>query len=207
METYARLIQELIDDESTPVDLFHTISTTTLLKDKTAWLLKWSDREAYSFTTRVVALAIVKGIFFSSSVAAIFWVQSRGILPGLCHSIALIMRDVRRHMDFACEIYRTLEDELSVGAVHSMVRDTVVLERNIFRSAWLFHGILTSADAVAVALPQALLGLNSLLMDEYVGYVADVMLRRLGFPALYDVANPVSLILNPGVLIAHRIFL
>ena len=196
METYARLLQELIDDESDLLNLFDTMSTTSLVKDKAAWLLKWSDRGTYSFATRVVALAIVKGVFFSSSIAAILWIQSRGILPGFCHSTELIMRDLHRHMDFACQLYRTLDDEVSVGVVHSMVRDAVVLERKIFRSTWNSSAILGLADAIAVALPQALCGLNSLLMDDYVGYVADVMLRRLGFPALYDVANPVSLSSN-----------
>ena len=41
------------------------------------------------------------------------------------------------------------------------------------------------------ALPTALRGLNAMLMNQYVEYVADFLLWRLGFPALYGQTNPV----------------
>jgi ribonucleoside-diphosphate reductase subunit M2 len=46
-----------------------------------------------SFAERVVAFAAVEGIFFSGSFAAIFWLKSKGIMPGLTFSNELISRD------------------------------------------------------------------------------------------------------------------
>ena len=46
-----------------------------------------------SFAERVVAFAAVEGIFFSGSFAAIFWIKSKGLMPGLCFSNELISRD------------------------------------------------------------------------------------------------------------------
>jgi ribonucleotide reductase beta subunit family protein with ferritin-like domain len=34
----------------------------------------------------VIAFATVKGMFFSSSFCAIFWLKKHGLMPGLCFS-------------------------------------------------------------------------------------------------------------------------
>ena len=45
------------------------------------------------------------------------------------------------------------------------------------------------------ALPKPLVRMNSRLMRMYVEYVADFLLKMLGFGALYGSKNPVSTIL------------
>ena len=47
-------------------------------------------------------------------------------------------------------------------------------------------------DIFLAALPRGLRGLNAPLMNQYVEYVADFLLWRLGFPSLYGQKNPVS---------------
>ena len=131
-ETYARFLQELIVDEAELRRLFGAIDTIPTVKRKADWCLKWFDRTAYSFATRVIAFAIVEGVFFSSSFAAIFWVRSRGLLPGLCHSNELIMRDEGQHMEFACKLYALLSEHVAETVVHSMVSDAVALEQAFF---------------------------------------------------------------------------
>ena len=49
----------------------------------TDWALKWIDNGDESYAERIVAFASVKGIFFSGSFAAIFWLKKRGLMPGL----------------------------------------------------------------------------------------------------------------------------
>ena len=46
--------------------------------------------------------------------------------------------------------------------------------------------------SVPDALPDGLPGLNATIMNQYVEYVADFLLEKLGFSALYHSANPVS---------------
>ena len=131
-ETYARFLQELIVDETELHRLFNAIHTIPSVRRKADWCLKWFDRDSYSFGTRLIAFAIVEGVFFSSSFAAIFWIRSRGLLPGLCHSNELIMRDEGQHMEFACKLYRVLAEEVSVSVVHEMIKDAVSLEQAFF---------------------------------------------------------------------------
>ena len=141
-ETYARFLQELIVDETELQHLFGAIETIPSVKRKAAWCLKWFDRSAYSFGTRVIAFAIVEGIFFSASFAAILWIRSRGLLPGLCHSNELIMRDEGLHMDFACKLYSELTEKVEECVVHSMVADAVVLEQAFFTGEAVFEFVV-----------------------------------------------------------------
>lgn len=141
-------MQELIDDEDEIQRIFRAMDTIPSVKAKANWSLKWFDRTAYPFATRVIAFAIVEGVFFSSSFAAIMWVRSRGILPGLCHSNELIMRDEGQHVEFACELYNVLDDEVSVGTAHSMVKEAVTLECVFFSSTLSDPSFWFCADAV-----------------------------------------------------------
>lgn len=121
-------------DDSELRRLFNAINTIPSVGRKADWCLKWFDRDSYSFGTRLVAFAIVEGVFFSSSFAAIFWVRSRGLLPGLCHSNELIMRDEGQHMEFACKLYKILAEEVPESVVYGMIRDAVSLEQEFFAS-------------------------------------------------------------------------
>ena len=48
--------------------------------------LKWIG-ETSRFAERLVAFAVVEGIFFSGSFCAIFWLKKRGLMPGCrCHN-------------------------------------------------------------------------------------------------------------------------
>ena len=120
-------------DEDRLHHLFRAVETIPSVGHKASWCLKWFDRVEYSFAVRVIAFAIVEGIFFSSSFAAIFWIRSRGILHGLCHSNELIMRDEGLHTEFACKLYRELAETVPVSVVHAMVSDAVELERAFFQ--------------------------------------------------------------------------
>ncbi|PIL31869.1 hypothetical protein GSI_06573 [Ganoderma sinense ZZ0214-1] len=173
-EMYALLLQELIVDPGELARLFGAAATIPTVRAKADWCLKWFDRSTMSFGHRLVAFAIVEGVFFSSSFAAIFWVKSRGMLPGLCHSNELIMRDEGQHVEFACALYGLLNEKLPIGVIHAMLLEAVALEKAFFQSA----------------LPKALRGLNAVLMDQYVEYVADFLLWRLCVPLLFGQTNP-----------------
>jgi hypothetical protein len=52
-----------------------------------------AHRDYASFAERLVAFAVVEGIFFSGSFCSIFWLKKRGLMPGLAFSNELISRD------------------------------------------------------------------------------------------------------------------
>ncbi|KAG5023954.1 hypothetical protein JHK85_020296 [Glycine max] len=123
---------------------------------------------------RLVAFACVEGIFFSGSFCAIFWLKKRGLMPGLTFSNELISRDEGLHCDFACLLYSLLRKPLISDQVHKLVHEAVEIE----------------TEFVCDALPCALIGMNSVLMSQYIKFVADRLLVALGYQRKYNVENP-----------------
>merc|ERR1711861_57167 len=99
--------------------LFNALETVPCVARKAEWALKWTDKRFATFAERLVAFAIVEGIFFSGSFCSIFWLKKRGLMPGLTFSNELISRDEGMHCDFACLIYnKYLKNKLSEKKVH-----------------------------------------------------------------------------------------
>merc|ERR1711962_102405 len=175
-EMYSLLIDTYIKDPAEKDNLFNAIETVPAVKKKANWALNWINNAAYS--ERVVAFASVEGIFFSGSFAAIFWLKKRGLMPGLTFSNELISRDEGLHTDFACLMFRHLVDKPSQERVYEIVCNAVEIE------------FLTEA------LPVALIGMNSVLMIQYIKFVADRLLRELNCEKVYNVENPFDFMEN-----------
>src|SRR5450755_2619808 len=171
-ETYALLIDTYIKDPAEKDRLFHAIDTVPAVKKKAEWALRWIDNG--SFAERLVAFAAVEGIFFSGSFCSIFWLKKRGLMPGLTFSNELISRDEGMHCEFACLLYKMLDNKLSKEAATAIITDAVEIEK----------------EFVTDALPCALLGMNATLMKQYIEFVADRLLLVLGNEKFYKVTNP-----------------
>ena len=137
------------------------------------WCLNWIGSDS-KFAHRVIAFAAVEGIFFSGSFCSIYWLKKRGLMPGLTFSNELISRDEGMHCDFACLLYRKLENKLPDDEVTKIITNAVEIEK----------------EFVCDALPVDLIGMNSKLMSQYIEFVADRLLGELGVPKKYNVTNP-----------------
>ena len=173
-EVYSLLIDTYIKDPEEKDKLFNAIDTIPAVMKKAEWALKWTDKTKASFAERLVAFAAVEGIFFSGSFCAIFWLKKRGIMPGLCFSNELISRDEGLHRDFACLLYSMLDEKLPVAKVHEIIGAAVEAE----------------LEFITDALPVNLIGINQVLMCQYIKFVSDHLLSSLGVPKLYEATNP-----------------
>ena len=172
-ETYSLLIDAYIKDPKEKDKLFNAIDTIPCVKKKADWALKWIDSE--SFAERIIAFAAVEGIFFSGSFCSIFWMKKRGLMPGLTFSNELISRDEGMHTDFACLLYNNhLVNKLPVERIKEIILDAVEIEK----------------EFVTDALPVSLIGMNAKLMQQYIEFVADVLLQQLGVAKHYGTSNP-----------------
>jgi ribonucleotide reductase beta subunit family protein with ferritin-like domain len=111
-ETYSLLIETYITDQEEKTNLFKAIKTIPCVQKKADWAKKWLDRGKASFATRLVAFAVVEGIFFSGAFCSIFWLKKRGLMPGLTTSNEFIARDEGLHTDFACLLYGKIKNRL-----------------------------------------------------------------------------------------------
>jgi ribonucleoside-diphosphate reductase subunit M2 len=126
------------------------------------------------FGERIVAFAAVKGIFFSGSFCAIFWLKKRGLMPGLSFSNELISRDKGLHRDFTCLLYSKLLNCLPEARVIEIINSMVNIEM----------------EFVIDVLPVELIGMNSSMMCNYIKFCANQLLIALGYQRHYKIGNP-----------------
>lgn len=172
-ETYSLLIDKYISDPSEKTKLFRAIDTIPCVNHKATWALKWFD-SSIQFCKRLIAFACVEGIFFSGSFCAIFWLKKRGLMPGLSFSNELISRDEAMHLEFAVELFHMLRNKPTEEEVHDIVRDAVKIEK----------------EFIIESLPCKLIGMDSAKMSVYIEYVADRLLKQLGYKTLWNSLNP-----------------
>ena len=178
-ETYSLLIDKYIQDPVEKHSLFNAITTTECIQKKAEWAMKWFD-PSIPFAERLFAFVCVEGIFFSGSFCAIFWLKKRGLMPGLCFSNELISRDEGLHQDFAIELIKMLRKSPNSNIIHSIITSAVECEK----------------EFITDALPCRLIGMNHDLMSTYIEYVADRILKQLGYPTIWDSENPFDFMEN-----------
>jgi len=172
-ETYSLLIDTYIKDTQEKTSLFNAIETVPCIKEKADWALKYISSDE-NFAYRLVGFAAVEGIFFSGSFCAIFWLKKRGKMPGLTFSNELISRDEGLHCDFACLLYSKLINRLTQSQIEIMIQSAVDIEKSF----------------VCDSLPVNLIGMNSVLMGQYIEFVADRLVVALGYNKMFNVTNP-----------------
>ncbi len=173
-EMYSLLIDTYIDNKEQKNRLFNAISLFPCITKKADWARKWiADKDA-SFASRLVAFACVEGIFFSSSFASIYWIKKRGLMPGLTLSNEFISRDEALHTEFAILLYSMLKNKLDKSLVQSIIKEAVEIEK-VF---------------VCESLPCRLIGMNNILMSQYIEFVGDRLSVQMGCEKIYGSANP-----------------
>ena len=173
-QTYSLLIETYIKDKEEKHTLFNAIENFPCIKKKSDWAQKWIRDNRSSFATRLVAFACVEGIFFSGAFCSIFWLKKRGLMPGLTFSNELISRDEALHCEFAVLLYSKLVKKIDKARIHEIIKEAVEIE----------------TEFICEALPCRLIGMNSLMMTQYIQFVADRLCLQLGYKKIYNVLNP-----------------
>lgn len=142
-EVYSLLINTIIVDKDEQLELLHAVELFPSIQAKAAWALRWINR-SIPFGQRLIAFAVVEGIFFSGAFAAIYWLKKRGLMPGLTFSNELISRDEGLHTDFACLLFTHLQERPDEATVHALVEGAVSTERDFFTGmCHCLHGVFS----------------------------------------------------------------
>lgn len=169
------MIDAYIKDETEKTRLFNAVTTIPCIKKKADWAKKWITG-SQSLAERMVAFALVEGVFFSGSFCAIYWMNEKGKLPGLAKGNDFIARDEAIHVAFAVLMYT------------KYIKNKMTQER--------FAEIMTSAveleiDFIINALPCRLIGMNSKFMIQYIKFCANRLAKQLEHDIVFeDVEQP-----------------
>jgi ribonucleoside-diphosphate reductase beta chain len=124
---------------------------------------------------------IMEGIFFYAGFAMMLALKRDNKMVGIGEQFEYIMRDESIHLAFGCDLINTIRQEFPevwTGAF----RDEIV-------------GLVDQAVALEQryaydACPEGLLGINAEQFAQYVEYIADRRLERLGLPKRFMKPNP-----------------
>lgn len=186
-ESYSLMLDNIVRDPVEKDKLFNSIKTVESVKLMAGWAFKWIE-SSKSFAHRLIAFAIIEGIFFSGAFAAIFWLKryrakGKHFLNGLIKSNEFISRDEGLHVEFACELYNILNHKLSTNIVFNMIDEAIQISNQF------------TEDAI----PCKLIGMNADLMSQYLQYIGDRLLVSLGYPKKYNTENPFDFMVTIGL--------
>ena len=170
---YSLLIDTYISNPKEKDECFHAIERLPAVNKKANWALNWIKNS--SFAERLIAFAAVEGIFFSGSFCSIFWLKSRGIMQGLCNANALIFKDENLHCDFAIHLLNNhLTNKPSEEKIKQIILSALEIEK----------------EFITESLPVSLIGMNSNLMKQYLEFVTDQLLVKMGCSKEFNVEQP-----------------
>ena len=124
---------------------------------------------------------IMEGIFFYSGFAMILSFHRRNLMTGIGEQFQYILRDETIHLNFGIDLINGIKAE----------------NPELWTPAFAEHITRLMQDAVELeiayaqdCLPQGILGLQATAFRQYVEYITDRRLERIGLPALYHVSHP-----------------
>lgn len=124
---------------------------------------------------------IMEGIFFYAGFAMMLALKRQGKIIGIGEQFEYIMRDESLHLAFGCDLINTIKLE-NEGVWSKEFQEEVILliKKSVeFEKKYAYD-----------ACPEGLLGINALQFCEYVEYIADRRLERIGLSKVYNKENP-----------------
>ena len=172
-QCYSLMIDTFIKNKKEKELLFNSLQNNEIVAKKARWALKWIN-DSNSFAERLLAFGAVEGIFFSGSFCSIFWLKERNLMPSLVASNQFISRDESLHCETCVVIYSKLKNKLPQKRVHEIFMEAYEIE----------------TEFITKSLPVNLIGMNVILMKQYIQFVTDYWLTKLNYSKLFNVENP-----------------
>jgi ribonucleoside-diphosphate reductase beta chain len=193
VQFYLTLLDNYVPDHTQRARAFAAIDNIPSIRRKAQFCQRWTDSvldlhridsiaDRRQFLLNLTCFAsCIEGLFFFGAFAYVYFLRSRGLLPGLAAGTNWVFRDESAHMAFAYEVLETVrkeEPELFDATWAAQVR-TMIEEAVECETAF--------ADDV---LSEGVIGLTRIEMRLYLQYVADQRLLKLNLPIAYGSRNP-----------------
>lgn len=124
---------------------------------------------------------IMEGIFFYSGFVMILSLQRQNKMTGVGEQFQYILRDETIHLNFGIDMINSIKEENPEAwtpefqdHILGLIKEAVELEYNYAEDC----------------LPRGILGLSAPMFRDYVQYIADRRLERIGLKAQYGSKNP-----------------
>jgi ribonucleoside-diphosphate reductase beta chain len=195
VQFYLTLLDNYVSDPQRRAQAFAAIENIPSIRRKALFCQRWidevaelpriqgaSDKRRFLLNLTCFA-ACIEGLFFFGAFAYVYFLRSRGLLPGLAAGTAWVFRDESAHMSFAFEVIKTVRAE----------------EPELFDAQWARQVVQMIEEAVECesefaedVLAGGVVGMTRAEMRQYLEYVADERLAMLNLPPRFNARNPFS---------------
>lgn len=124
---------------------------------------------------------IMEGIFFYAGFAMMLGLKRQNKMVGIGQQFEYIMRDESIHLAFGCDLIN------NIIAENPEIWTTEFKEEIV---ALIKQAVILEQQYAFDACPKGLLGINAQQFSNYVEYIADRRLERIGLPKVYNKENP-----------------
>jgi len=193
VQFYLTLLDNYVPDTEERNAAFAAVENIPSISKKADFCMKWMDsiQQLEALETRehrrqfllnlICFAACIEGLFFFAAFAYVYFFRSKGLLHGLAAGTNWVFRDESCHLEFAFEV---------VNVVRAQEPDLwdADLEKDIV--TMLHEAVDAEAQFAEDLLSGGVAGLSLRDMREYLGFVADSRLQRLGIAPAFNSKNP-----------------
>ena len=193
VQFYLTLLDTYLPDHDERAEAFSAIENIPSIRAKADFCFRWmhsisglqaleTAEHRRAFLLNLICFAAcIEGLFFFGAFAYVYFLRSKGLLNGLAAGTNWVFRDESGHMDFAFAVIDTVRRE----EPHLFDAD---LERQI--EQMVMEAVDVEMVFVVDMLADGVPGLSRSDTRQYLEYVADQRLVRLGLAPRFRARNP-----------------
>ena len=195
VQFYLTLLDNYVPDPDARAAAFAAVENIPSITKKAQFCMKWMDsiqkldelrtaEERKQFLLNLICFAgCIEGLFFFAAFAYVYFLRSRGLLNGLAAGTNWVFRDESCHLEFAFEVVNVVSSEHPGLFDESLEHDVVEMMKEAVDCELQFAEDLLSGGVA---------GLSVREMRQYLEYVADSRVVRLGMKPIFGSKNPFS---------------
>jgi len=193
VQFYLTLLDNYVPDPEARAGAFAAVENIPSITKKAQFCMRWMDSiqqlnelrmaaERKQFLLNLVCFAgCIEGLFFFAAFAYVYFLRSRGLLNGLAAGTNWVFRDESCHLEFAFEVVNVVRSEEPELFDADLEHQIVEMMKDAVDCELQFAEDLLSGGVA---------GLSVREMRQYLEYVADSRVVRLGMPPIFGSKNP-----------------
>src|SRR5215469_15199021 len=195
VQFYLTLLDNYVPDPEARAAAFAAVENIPSITKKAQFCMRWMDsiqqldalrtaEERRQFLLNLICFAgCIEGLFFFAAFAYVYFLRSRGLLNGLAAGTNWVFRDESAHLEFAFEVVSIVRDQHPHLFDEQLERDVVTMLREAVDCEVQFAEDLLSGGVAGFSVRE---------MRQYLEYVADSRVVRLGMLPIFGSKNPVA---------------
>jgi ribonucleoside-diphosphate reductase beta chain len=193
VQFYLTLLDNYVPDPGARAAAFAAVENIPSITKKAQFCMRWMDsiqkldelrtaEERRQFLLNLICFAgCIEGLFFFAAFAYVYFLRSRGLLNGLAAGTNWVFRDESCHLEFAFEVVNVVRSEEPELFDAELEQQIVEMMKDAVDCELQFAEDLLSGGVA---------GLSVREMRQYLEYVADSRVARLGMEPIFGSKNP-----------------